>query len=365
MTFKPRRKITGLSDASNAELFAIQNELARELAARSTRMRLAESTIDVNFDDVVRARPTTAGMTIRAPVPSVQNQNGRFYVLLLGTAGACRIVPKGGTVNGLASLSLVAVGLYEFFNDAEDWYCVTVAAGAIGNAQLADMAARRIKGRADSAGTGEPQDLTGAQVGSILRFAQQATTQTGSGTVAALVVPSGANIQRFDPTGTLTVRSFEVPGEVGQFFFAAVTTGGGDTVVFNNEDAAELTAGRRIRTPNGENYSVDINSGIVMFVYLSISGLERWWLIPVVGALFTATLRGLVPASGGGTVNFLRADGTWAAPGGGSGGEIAKSRHVLTADFSLAALETAVVPDYFNPATFVLTLGAGATFAVI
>jgi hypothetical protein len=33
---------------------------------------------------------------------------------------------------------------------------------------------------------------------------------------------------------------------------------------------------------------------------------------------FTSTLKGLVPLSGGGTTNFLRADGTWAAPGGGS-----------------------------------------------
>jgi hypothetical protein len=35
---------------------------------------------------------------------------------------------------------------------------------------------------------------------------------------------------------------------------------------------------------------------------------------------FTATLKGLVPGSGGGTTNFLRADGTWAAPPGGGGG---------------------------------------------
>jgi hypothetical protein len=33
--------------------------------------------------------------------------------------------------------------------------------------------------------------------------------------------------------------------------------------------------------------------------------------------LFTAAEDGIVPASGGGTSNFLRADGTWAAPGGG------------------------------------------------
>lgn len=36
--------------------------------------------------------------------------------------------------------------------------------------------------------------------------------------------------------------------------------------------------------------------------------------------LFTDVLRGVVPASGGGTTNFLRADGTWAAPPSGSGG---------------------------------------------
>lgn len=35
---------------------------------------------------------------------------------------------------------------------------------------------------------------------------------------------------------------------------------------------------------------------------------------------FTSALKGLVPASGGGTSNFLRADGTWAAPAGGGGG---------------------------------------------
>jgi hypothetical protein len=35
---------------------------------------------------------------------------------------------------------------------------------------------------------------------------------------------------------------------------------------------------------------------------------------------FTSGLKGLVPASGGGTTNFLRADGTFAAPPGGAGG---------------------------------------------
>lgn len=39
-------------------------------------------------------------------------------------------------------------------------------------------------------------------------------------------------------------------------------------------------------------------------------------------ATFGAGNSGVVPASGGGTVNFLRADGTWNAPAGGGGGGI-------------------------------------------
>lgn len=37
---------------------------------------------------------------------------------------------------------------------------------------------------------------------------------------------------------------------------------------------------------------------------------------------FTSSLKGLAPASGGGTTNFLRADGTWAAPPSGGSGTV-------------------------------------------
>ena len=38
---------------------------------------------------------------------------------------------------------------------------------------------------------------------------------------------------------------------------------------------------------------------------------------------FNDTTEGVVPASGGGTSNFLRADGTWATPAGGGGSGLA------------------------------------------
>ena len=54
---------------------------------------------------------------------------------------------------------------------------------------------------------------------------------------------------------------------------------------------------------------------------------------------FTSTLKGLVPASGGGTTNFLRADGTWAAPAGGGGGITA----IGTIDSATKAANGAVI----------------------
>lgn len=46
--------------------------------------------------------------------------------------------------------------------------------------------------------------------------------------------------------------------------------------------------------------------------------------------IFTSILKGLVPASGGGTANFLRADGTWAAAGGSSSNPFAIVYHNTT-----------------------------------
>ena len=47
-----------------------------------------------------------------------------------------------------------------------------------------------------------------------------------------------------------------------------------------------------------------------------LTGTQATTLLDV----FTSSLKGLAPSSGGGTTNFLRADGTWAAPAGGGGG---------------------------------------------
>lgn len=63
--------------------------------------------------------------------------------------------------------------------------------------------------------------------------------------------------------------------------------------------------------------------------------------------LFSSTLQGLAPLSGGGTTNFLRADGAWAAPpgGGGSGALIKLSQTILGVDTATVTF-SAIVGTY-------------------
>jgi hypothetical protein len=71
---------------------------------------------------------------------------------------------------------------------------------------------------------------------------------------------------------------------------------------------------------------------------------------------FTSSLKGLAPSSGGGTANFLRADGTWVTPPGG--GDVSSTR-TLTAGAGLTG-----GGDLSANRTFDVGAGTGITVAV-
>lgn len=75
--------------------------------------------------------------------------------------------------------------------------------------------------------------------------------------------------------------------------------------------------------------------------------------------LFGAGAQGEVPASGGGSVNVLFADGVWRAPGASSAGDLALNKHVLTSNFTVTAGYGAFIPRYLEIAAGV-TLEIGA-----
>lgn len=97
--------------------------------------------------------------------------------------------------------------------------------------------------------------------------------------------------------------------------------------------------------------------------YLNFTGTTPSYFTPTqVTAdlnLFTSTLKGLVPLSGGGTTNFLRADGTWAAPpgGGGSGTVTSFSAGTLSPLFTTSVATATTTPAL----TFALSNAAANT----
>lgn len=80
--------------------------------------------------------------------------------------------------------------------------------------------------------------------------------------------------------------------------------------------------------------------------------------------LFSSSLQGLVPASGGGTTNFLRADGTWATPAGGGGGGVS-SFNTRTGSVTLTLLDVTSALGFTpynatNPAGYISVAVASA-----
>jgi len=78
---------------------------------------------------------------------------------------------------------------------------------------------------------------------------------------------------------------------------------------------------------------------------------------------FTSSLKGLAPASGGGTTNFLRADGTWAAAGGGN--TIYTGDGTLTGDRTLTSGGFNLTFTGSNTATSAIARGLNLTHTLV
>lgn len=201
-----------------------------------------------------------------APIALSAAQVKALLAIAAGDVSGLAAVATSGSASDLGAGTLPAGRMPALTGDvttSAGAVATTIAANAVDNTKLADMPARTLKGKA-TAGSGDPEDIavgTDTVVGRV----------TGGGIIAAQLV-------------TAQVADDQI----------------------TNAKAADMATGTiKGRSTAGTGDPEDL------------TGTQATALLDV----FTSGAKGLVPASGGGTTNFLRADGTFAAPpGGGSPG---------------------------------------------
>lgn len=232
-----------------------------------------------------------------------------------------------GAINFFQSSTIDPAGTDDSVNN-EIEIRFNIITNSVGNTLLTDMPDATIKGRQRGAGTGDPDNLTGAEVGSIVRFA---TTESisAAGIVTDVNIDASTTVPRWTNGGaTSIVRSISAPVSEGPLMFPEITTGGGDEAIFL-EDPSQ-TANNQIRTPGGIPFR--FSSGTPMFPMLYQSQSNKWSVSGIPGgdhasvveidehfdfAVQTAiTLEG---GSGNALFNFTSSNHSWVANAVGTG----------------------------------------------
>lgn len=173
-----------------------------------------------------------------------------------------------------------------------------------------------------------------------------ATASTGSGNV---VLATGPTLTNATLAGSTTITVSDVnftiqdngdPTKQAKFEASGITAGTTRTYTLPNASGQLVIGGTTITGSGGLTGGGDISTNQVISV--ATNGITNAMLAQVATATFkgrttaatgnvedltatqatallntfTTSLKGLAPASGGGTSNFLRADGTWTAPPG-------------------------------------------------
>jgi hypothetical protein len=253
------------------------------------------------------------------------------------------------------------------------------------------VATSTFKGRT-TAGSGSPEDLTGTQATALLdtftstlkglapssgggttNFLRAdgtwATPPGGGGTVTSVSVVTANGVSGSVANATTTPAITLTLGAITPSSVAATGTVTGSNLSGTNTGDQTITLTGNVTGSGTGSFATTIAAGVVTNSMLAnvstatfkgrttagsgspedLTGTQATALLDT----FTSSLKGLAPASGGGTTNFLRADGTWAAPGGGGGSGTVTDVSVVTAN----GVSGTVANSTTTPA-ITLTLGA-------
>lgn len=233
----------------------------------------------------------------------------------------------------------------------------TIAANAVTNAKAAQMAAHTFKGN-NTGSTANALDLTATQLtaelnlfsstlkgltplsgGGTTNFLRADGTWTApagsGGTVTTVSVVTANGVSGSVANATTTPAITLVLGAIIPTSVAASGTVTGSNLSGTNTGDQTITLTGDVTGSGTGSFAATIANNAVTNAKLAQMAAHTFkgnntgstanaldltaTQLTAELNLFTSTLQGLAPLSGGGTTNFLRADGTWAAPAGSGG----------------------------------------------
>lgn len=238
---------------------------------------------------------TNARASAAAPVQTVDGQTGTVsltasYAPLshVGDGGAAHAnaiaAGAAGFMTGADKTKLdgVATGanLYVHPNHSGDVTSVadgaqTIAANAVTNTKLADMATQTIKGRTTAA-TGDPEDLTAAQVRTLINVANGATALPAVATFTGNKTLALTDINTYNVSQDGTAQAVTVPAQATVVWTADaeihIEQGGAGTVTVTGATGVTI---------NGVSAGSFALAGQFSAVTLKRTGSDAWTLIGV------------------------------------------------------------------------------------
>ena len=191
-----------------------------------------------------------------------------------------------------------------------------IADGAVTLAKQADMATASLVYRKTS-GSGAPEVQTLATLKTDLGLTG---TNTGDQTITLTGMVTGSGTGSFAASlGSFTKAQLDAAVSDGNVLYVGdVTTNATHTGEVTGSGALTIAADAvtNAKLANVATATIKGRATAGTGDPEDLTGTQATALLDT----FTSGAKGLVPASGGGTTNFLRADGTWAAPSGGGGG---------------------------------------------
>lgn len=247
-------------DEVRRQLNEIQKEIAADLATLSAARRVTELQLGdytARYGDIVRMAPPGAGARLLLPPVNLAQPNGRVTLVAESVTGAVTAEAIDSTVNGAETIVFgVGRGTAEFVLTGTGWYCSSVdldiPSGAIPNGKLANMAPGTVKGlQVDAAAPAAPVDLTGAEVGELLRLSH---IQDGAGAVGTnndFPLDVRTKIVRINPGdlgGDVAITGFALNGggvtaNRGGFFLL-IKQGAAYTLTLKQADSGSATNNR-------------------------------------------------------------------------------------------------------------------------